>query len=63
MTEPIWDQLAAIGESKPQAWDELPPLPKIMPQDFHTPAEVAAIMRAYAAAAVRLTDGLAIRRK
>ena len=59
MTEPIWDQLAAIGESKPDAWDELPPLPQ---GAVYTPAlgtVGAAIytftadqMRAYAAAAV-----------
>lgn len=59
MTEPIWDQLAAIGKSAPGAWDELPPLPQ---GAVYTPAlgtVGAAIytftadqMRAYAAAAV-----------
>lgn len=59
MTEPIWDQLAAIGKSAPGAWDELPPLPQ---GAVYTPALgtvgaamytfTADQMRAYADAAV-----------
>lgn len=61
MTAQIWDQLAAIGESKPDAWDELPPLvkwaqdcpplPDIKPR-MYLPTEVESMLREYALAAV-----------